>query len=78
MALSTRPESNSVSVTEQERVRSVLQAVADGRGTVKDVAKDMGLSYRSTKNILKREYDRLGADSLSHLMAIYFRNHLVK
>lgn len=67
-----------MSLADQERVRTMLQAIADGQGTLKEVAAEMDISYSCAKQTLKREYDRIGADSLAHLMAIYFRAHLVQ
>ena len=62
----------------RDRITEALQHIADGRGTLADFAKDRGLSYFTLKNQFKEKYDETGAESLPHLLAIYFRKGLVQ
>ena len=67
-----------MSAKTEQKVILILQAICDGQGNLVELCRDLELNYFSTKNLLKEKYDQTGAESLPHLVAIYFRRGLLR
>lgn len=55
----------------------LLQMLADGE-TLLGSAKLLGLTYASGKNLAHRAYDRLGADNMTHAVALAMRRGFIQ
>jgi DNA-binding CsgD family transcriptional regulator len=63
----------------EQRLKALklLQAKADGVDA-KEAAIEQGINVNTSKNILKRFYDEIGADGCSHAIAILLRRGEIK
>jgi DNA-binding NarL/FixJ family response regulator len=55
---------------------AILQAMADGNN-LKTIAFDLGRNYNSVKNKLHHVYDKMGAENITHAVAIALRKGLI-